>query len=53
MDVLRDMVKQVLEKGDCDRDVSKFVLSRPPFNADADLKVLFLTAACAQAVLLY
>ena len=40
MEVLRDMVRKVLEKGDCDRDVSKFVLSHPPFcDGDDELKV--------------
>ncbi|ELR21592.1 uncharacterized protein ACA1_228630 [Acanthamoeba castellanii str. Neff] len=36
MEIMREWIKSVVEKGDADRDISKFVLSKPPFTEGPD-----------------
>jgi hypothetical protein len=36
MEIMREWNKSVAEKGDADRDISKFVHSKPPFTEGPD-----------------
>jgi hypothetical protein len=36
MEIMREWVKKVVEQGDADRDISKFVLSKSPFADGPD-----------------